>query len=175
MLKRPKKKRRISIIITFVDFVIVFIFIFYYANRFPVAKIKTVQHNDYVIKYRYDRSADKTAYLFALNITNKAKKSKTIELSKEIKFYIKNKKDKKVFWEKVVIKPDYPVNLSGKKKIIVKPGEFLGYNCNYKMYKKLPEGIWIFGSKINFGTNNIYIEIIKNTKPRKGFLGLLRG
>ncbi len=171
MLQRPKRrrrKRRLSLIITFIDFIIIFGVIFYIQQY--MSKIKTCEYGDLKIKYKYDKLKD-IGYIFSLNIINYGTTNIRIKKDNRVKFFIMEKESKKLIWEKIIPKPTFPMNLSKTDSIILKPDDHIGYTFIYNSQNEvnLPKGEWRFGSTVTIGTKKLEVSIPRSTKPVEGF------
>lgn len=168
MLKRIKRKRRISLIITFVDFIIIFIVIFYI--NVHLLKTKTVKYNDLKLKYKYDKLKDNMGYIFSLSIVNNGETNKTMKKDNRVRFFIKEKENNKKIWEKHIPKPTFPIVIKEIDSIILKPDDLISYTYIYDLQNEvtLPEGEWRFGSRVTIGTDEIIMSLPRSTKPTKG-------
>ncbi len=171
---RPRRKRRLSLIITFVDFVIIFAFVFY-MNQ-VLSKIKKIEHDDLKIKYKYDKLKDNVGYIFSLSIINNGRTNKKMKKDNNVKFFIIEKENKKLVWEKHIPKPSFPMGLSKKGPIIIKPDSHISYTYIYDQQNEvsLGKGEWRFGARLAIGTNEFKLSIPRSTKPQKGFGGFIK-
>ena len=171
---RPRRKRRLSLIITFIDFIIIFFFIFY-INQ-VLTKIKKVEHDGLEIKYKYDKLKDNVGYIFSLSIINNGETNKKMKKNNNLIFFIIEKKTRKLVWEKHILKPSFPMEISKKDVIILKPDSHISYTYIYDQQNEvsLGKGEWRFGARLAIGTNEFKLSIPRSTKPKKGFGGLIK-
>jgi len=173
MLERHKKKRRLSLIITILDFIIIIIVIFF-INMY-LFKTKSIEYENFRVKYKYDKLRDNMGYIFSLKIENISPEEKEIKKDNNVYFYIENKKGT-LIWEKHSPRPTLPMGQVEKKVILLKPDDILSYTYIYDFQNevKLGKGEWRFGARITLGTNQLNISIPRSTKPRKGIFDFFR-
>ena len=102
------KSRKRSLLITIIDFVIIF-FVIFLINSYLLS-IKTITYKDFKLKYKYDKLKENLGYIFTLSIKNNSDKKRILPIDNKVNFYIENKETKKNFWQKNIQKPSFPLN-----------------------------------------------------------------
>jgi len=168
MLTRSKK-HKISRIITLIDFIIIILVIFYL--KYYLFKYKTINYNGLQIKYTYEKFKKNLGFGFKLNIENKTDAKKIITIISNVKFFIRNKDTKKIFWEKEVKNPTFPVSFSNTKIFKINPQGLIGYIYDYYFQneKPIPKGYWDFGVSITINTQKIILSLPKSTRKKTSF------
>ncbi len=155
MIERPKKRmsrRKLGLIITLVDFLIIFIFIFY-SNKYFVNSKTVKLDNGLVLKYKYFKLKNDIGYMFNFSVKNitDRKIKIVIENSGIIEFFIKQNND--IIWKKKSNFNDKFVKVIQKQKCcivaLLRKDDIIMYNEIYDNYKNsFLKGRYIFGAKI---------------------------
>lgn len=175
MLERPKRSlfSRKSLWITIIDFAIIFTILFF-INSYLLS-IKAIKFKDFKLKFKCDKLRNNIGYVFTFNILNKGDNEKEIKTDNNVKFFIQQKENKKIVWEKYIKKPTFPLNVL-KNSLILKEDDFISYTYIYDFQNEpiLTQDKWLFGVKLTIETNDFSLTIPVTTKSKKGFGKLLK-
>ncbi len=161
--KRKKmSKRKIGLIITLVDFLIIFMFIFY-SNKY-FTNSKTIKINGLILNYKYFALKNDIGYMFNFSIKNAANDDITVKIGNSgvAVFYIKYKK--KIIWNKNSRFNDKFIKIKNLDensiKTVLKKDNLIMYNEIYDNYKNkfLKKGEYVFGVKINVNNKDYILE-----------------
>ncbi len=170
--RRKISKRKLGLIITVIDFLIIFIFIFYTKKYYANIIIKHINKNSTTIKFKYFKLKNNIGYMFNLTIMTHKPAILTLNNKGEVLFFIKNNTN--TIWKK---KSLFTVNNIKKYKIksnsvIFKMNKdsLIIYNEMYDNFKNKflkKDKTYTFGSTITINNKKYILE--DTTKPKDIF------